>query len=505
MGRGIDLEAPDLEIGVVGTGAMGGGIAQIAAAAGRVVRMCDARPGAAAAARAAILDRLGRRVAEGRMTAAEHAAVGDRLRPVEGVEALAPCGLVIEAIAEDLEAKRALFRQLAAVVGPEAVLASNTSSLPIGAIAAALEGGRARVAGLHFFNPVPVMRLVEVIPGPETDPAVVAGLARLVRALDRVPVVAQDTPGFLVNYGGRAYPTEALAILQEGVATPAQIDAVMRDAWGFRMGPFELMDLTGIDVNYPVTAFIHAASFGDPRLRTTFRHRYMLETGQLGRKSGRGFYDYAAPAPAAEPRVEAAPPAAAVALAEPDEALSALLSAIGLPVLAADDGAAPLLAAPLGEDCSAFAARTGADHRRLVGVDVLGDTARRVVLMTAPGADPAVRAAVAAAFAPHRAVTVIADSPGFVGQRIAAMVANLGCEMAQMGLASPSDIDTAMRLGLNYPRGPIELADAIGPARVLRILTMLQALTGDDRYRPSPWLRRRAQLGLPAATPQDRP
>jgi len=262
-----------------------------------------------------------------------------------------------------------------------------------------------------------------------------------------------------------------------------------------------LFDLTGMDVNFPVTRFVHEAMFGDPRLRSTARHRYMLETGQLGRKAGRGFYDYGegAERPTADTTSDAAP-APAVVLAEPSEALAALAAECGAEVLAEDDGAAPILAALEGEDCAGFAARTGVEARRLVACDMLGDTATRVTVMTPPGGDAAARDAVVALLSRKRAVTAIADSAGFVGQRIAAMVANLGCEMAQMGLAAPEAIDTAMRLGLNYPRGPLELADALGLARLHAILSRMQALTGDDRYRPSQWLRRRAQLGLSAHT-----
>lgn len=491
-----DLNDPLLVVGIIGAGAMGSGIAQVTAAAGRKVLLHDQRDGAAEEARNSILERLDKRVAEGKMPAAERDAVAERLCPAGSLDELAPCGLVIEAIVEDLEVKRRLFAALAGIVDGDAVLASNTSSLPIGAIAAGMPGPD-RIAGLHFFNPVPVMKLVEVIPGPDTRRDIVEALQDFARLVGRQPVEARDTPGFLANYGGRAYTTEGLAILHENVATVAQIDAVMRDCWGFRMGPFELMDLTGMDVNFPVTEFVHASSFSDPRLRTTFLHRYMVETGQLGRKTGRGFYDYREGAERASP--DAAPevaPATAVVVLDRDAALTDLLSAHAVEVLGKDDGSAPLLTALWGEDCAAYCARTGGDHRRLVALDLAGDISRRITLMTAPGADPAIRDGVVALLAQGRAVTAIKDSPGFIGQRICAMVANLGCEMAQIGLAAPTDIDLAMRLGLNYPLGPLELADSIGTERVFHILGSLQSLTGDDRYRPSQWLRRRATLGL---------
>ena len=491
-------------LGVVGAGAMGAGIAQLAATAGLPVRLVDVRAGAARDARDAIAARLARSVEKGRLDAAEREARVGRIRPVADLSDLADCPLVIEAIVEDLSAKTDLFQRLERIVTANAVLATNTSSLPIGAIAAALQR-RDRVAGLHFFNPVPVMTLVELIAGPDTAPAVLDALEALARHLGRTPVRVKDTPGFLVNLGGRAYYTEALAIQHESVATPAQIDAVLCDGLGFRMGPFALMDLTGMDVNYPVTRFLHESHFADPRLRSTPLHRYRLDTGQLGRKSGRGHYDYAegAATPSADAKASPEAAAEAVVLVDDHPALADLLTTCGARVLGPgqDDGRSPLLAAPVGEDASALAARRGLDFRRLVACDMIPDTASRVTVMTPPGGDGAVRDAVVALLARARKVTAIADSPGFIAQRMAAMIANLGCEMAQGGLAAPADIDLAMRLGLNYPRGPLELADALGPDVVLNILTTVQALTGDDRYRPSGWLRRRAGLGLSALTP----
>ncbi|MBF9232973.1 3-hydroxyacyl-CoA dehydrogenase [Microvirga alba] len=490
-----------LTLGIVGAGAMGSGIAQVAAAAGINVHIFDMRADAAANSRNDVAKRLRKRVDEGKLTADEAETTIACLNVADRIEDLAACDVIVEAIVENLDVKRELFKALEGIVSEETILASNTSSLPIGAIAAGLKH-RQRVGGLHFFNPVPLMRLVEVIPGPDTTDAVVETLVALGKRLGRDPVVVRDTPGFLVNLGGRAYTTEALAILHENVATPAQIDAVMRDCCGFRMGPFELMDLTGIDVNFPVTRFVHESFFGDPRLRSTPYHRYLLETGQLGRKTGRGFYHYGegAQKPSAD-AVRMGAAAEKVFLVEPSDVLKTLALELGVSILDTDDGVSPLLGAPLGEDTTAFATRTGSDARRLVALDLSFDTSKRITAMTAPGCDPAIRQAVInALIGSGRAVTAIADSPGFIAQRIVAMVANLGCEMAQAGLAAPRDIDKAMRLGLNYPQGPLEFAQSIGPRHVLAVLTALQSLTGDDRYRPSQWLRRRASLGIPVWT-----
>lgn len=484
-------------LGVVGAGAMGAGIAEVAAAGGIPVTLVDARPDAATAAIGVIIGRASKRHAAGKLDQEQLDRLAGALTAAENLSDLAVCDLVVEAIVEDLGAKRDLFAQLEDIVAPDALLATNTSSLPIGVVGSALRHPE-RFAGLHFFNPVPLMRLIEIIPGPATAASTMDSLDVFSRHIGKEPVTVRDTPGFLVNLGGRAFATEALAIQQENVATPAQIDAIMRDCCGFRMGPFELMDLTGMDVNFTVSQFLHQSHFADPRLRSTPLHRYMVETGQLGRKAGRGFYSYAegAAIPSPDTRTDAAP-AAQVVLAEDLPELVAFAAGIGVEVLARDDGRAPLLAFPLGEDVTAHALRLGFDPCRVVAVDLAFDTLRRVTLMTAPNGEAGLGDSVAAAIiASGRTVTSIADSTGFVAQRIVAMIANLGCEMAQMGLAIPRDIDKAMRLGLNYPLGPLEWAEKLGAPRLLAILRQMQALSGDDRYRPSPWLRRRAGLGL---------
>ncbi|MDT8343197.1 MAG: 3-hydroxyacyl-CoA dehydrogenase [Thermohalobaculum sp.] len=496
-------DAADYILGVAGAGAMGQGIAQVAAQGGMRVLLLDAREGAARAARETIAGHLHRLADKGRIGPADAAAAAARIEPVTGTAALAPCDAVIEAVYEDLAVKRALFADLEAVVAPDCILASNTSSIPIALIARACQR-RDRVAGLHFFNPVPLMKLVEVIRAAETAPEVVATLMALGKRMTRVPVTVKDSPGFLVNMGGRAFTTEGLRIAHEGAATPAQIDAVMRDCRGFRMGPFELMDLTGIDVNYPVSQIVWEGYQQDRRLATSANHKAMFDAGLLGRKTGAGWYRYAGAEqidPPSPDHETTADPAKTISLAEPDEALGTFAESLGLRIVP-DDGESPILAAPIGDDATHMALATGADFRRLVCIDLTCDTSRRVTIMTAPGADPAARDAVAAAIAANgRKVTAIGDSPGFIAQRIAAMIANLGCYMAEIGLATPADIETAMRLGLNYPLGPMGLADDLGHSTCLRILERLQAITGDDRYRPALWLKRRALLGLPIDTP----
>jgi 3-hydroxybutyryl-CoA dehydrogenase len=489
-------------IGVVGSGAMGAGIAQVALTGGMRVVLHDANEAALAKARDGLFARLDRLVEKKEATAADMAAAKDRLALAKVLEDFAGCAVVIEAIVENLEAKRELFRALEAIVPAETILATNTSSLPVASIAQGCRERR-RVAGMHFFNPVPLMKLVEIVRAADTTDEVAETLMALGRRMGRTPVLVKDGPGFLVNLGGRAYTSEALHILMETVATTDDVDAVMRDCCGFRMGPFELMDLTGLDVSYPASRIMHEGYFFDPRLKMTPLMESQFRAGRFGRKSGAGYYRY----DTAGKRIDAPPPETAggtpparVMLAETDDRLVSFAVAAGVDISAHDDGASPILLAPLGEDCTTAALRLGVDPRRAVAVDLTHNVEKRMTVMAAPGADPLALDAVAAMLRKTgRAVTRIRDSAGFIAQRMTAMIANLGCEIAQMGLATPADIDTAMRLGLNYPAGSIEFADRMGVAATYAILCRMQEISGSDRYRPSLWLRRRALLNLPAS------
>ena len=496
-------DASDYLLGIVGAGAMGQGIAQVAVTGGIRVRLFDADETALQKASEILDARLNRLVEKQKISSEEAASALARLETVQSLPDLGPCDAVVEAIVEKLEVKQSVFSELERHVSPNCILASNTSSIPIASIAKACEK-RDRIAGLHFFNPLPLMKLVEVIRAAETSDETVATLTALGKRMTRTPVTVTDSPGFLVNMGGRAYTTEALRIAHEQIATPSQIDAIMRDCHGFRMGPFELMDLTGIDVNYPVSMIIYEGYNQDPRLKTAPNHKAMFDAGLLGRKTGRGWYRYEGGKPVEVPSPDHDPGDAKpglVALANEDAALTAFCQTCGLDV-GPDDGRCPIVAAPLGQDATATALDFECDYRRLVCLDLVGDTSKRVTLMTPPGADPAHRDSVASSIiASGRKVTVIGDSPGFVGQRMVAMVANLGCYMAEIGLASAEDIDTAMRLGLNYPYGPLEFVEALGKSECLAVLDSLQAITGDDRYRPTQWLSRREALDLPIHTP----
>ena len=501
----LDVNRPDLTVGVVGTGAMGHGIAQVTAQGGIKAIMFDAAAGGAAKAKAAILDTLKGLVTKGRLTDADVAKTDANLGIAESLSDLKGCHVVVEAVFENLEVKQKLFGELEAVVSPDAILASNTSSIRIASIARALKH-RERVCGMHYFNPVPLMKLVEVIRAADTAQWVVAAMTALGQRQTRVPVVVGDTPGFLVNLGGTAIGTEGLRIMQEGRASPSQVDAVMRDTCGFRMGPFELMDLTGIDVNFPARKIIYEGFFHDRRMTPSPYHESLYAAGRLGRKTGGGWYAYDSQGakidPGADHAVSAAPATSVVIMDTHNKKLTDLIAADGARMLGADDGKSPILVAPIGKDCTTTAIELELDPKRTVAVDLTGDTGKRLTVMTAPGADLAVRdSAVALLAKSGTKVTVIKDSPGFIAQRMCAMIANLGCEMAMIGIASAQDVDTAMTLGLNYPHGPLALADWLGVKECHEILVQMQAITGDDRYRPSQWLRRRAQLGMSAAAP----
>jgi len=500
---------PDLIVGVVGAGSMGRGIAQLCVQAGYRVLLFDTSVEQMAAARDFIGKMLARAAEKGAMSADAAVAAVARLEPVAGIDHLAPCGLVIEAAIEDLDIKQELFARLEAVVGDACVLATNTSSLSITAVAARCRRPE-RVAGFHFFIPAPLMKLVEVIDGVRTSAAAVDLLMGVANRIGHTAVRVADSPGFLVNHAGRGYLTESLAVLGEGVASPADIDRIMLAA-GFRMGPFQLMDLTGIDVTHPAMESVHQGYYGDPRFRPSGIVRRRLQAGLIGRKSGAGWYDYAEGAkggPGVEPPAPADRPARVwVGPAEPARraALRAAVESCG-GVL--DDGRVPAgdalcLLAPLGSDATTAALAFGIEPRRAVAVDTLLPLDKRRTIMGTPVTDPAVlRAAHGLLAADGVPVTVIRDSAGFVAQRILAMVVNTACDIAQQRIATPADIDRAITLALGYPLGPLAWGDALGPTRLLAVLDTMQAFYRDPRYRPSPWLTRRARLGVSLLTPE---
>ncbi len=484
---------------------MGRGIAQMAAQAGSQVWLFDVQAGAAEAARAALQGTWQTLVGKNRMEASQMEDCLARVHLAGALTDLAPCDLVVEAIVERLDVKQRLFADLEAIVQPDAVLATNTSSLSVTSIGAALKRP-AQLAGYHFFNPVPLMKVVEVIAGLKTSATVCQRLTDYTRQFGHTPVSAQDTPGFIVNHAGRGYGTEALRVVGERVADFATIDRILKDQMGFKLGPFELMDLTALDVSHPVMESIYHQYFEEPRYRPSVITAQRLAGGVVGKKVGEGFYAYdkgvaQVPADVAAPTVAELPPVWVSPKAARRAELYQLLKDLGAQIetAAAPSAAALILVAPLGLDVTTLAAVERLDASRTVGIDMMLDDAstRRRVLATNPATRADMRDAAHALFASDgKAVSVVRDSGGFVTQRVVATIVNIATDMCQQGICSPADLDVAVTLGLGYPMGPLAMGDRIGPTNLLEILFNLQTVYGDPRYRPSPWLRRRGALGL---------
>ncbi|MGW6456139.1 3-hydroxyacyl-CoA dehydrogenase [Streptomyces sp. NPDC055078] len=515
-GTGPGADGP-LTVAVVGAGTMGRGIAQLFAMGGHRVLLTDERPGAADEALAFAHRMIDRSAAKGLLD--DPGAARARLGVVDEITS---ADLVIEAVVEDLDVKRRLLAGLEARLGPDTVFATNTSSLSVTAIGAGLARPE-RLCGLHFFNPVPLMRLVEIVPGEHTGPAVAGRLARLVGGLGHTPLTVSDTPGFLVNHAGRPYTSEAVRLLDEKVASAPDIDRVCREAAGFRMGPFELMDLTGLDINMAVSESVYRGFADDPRFRPSPTVARMVTAGRLGRKTGHGFHTYATgpggnlPAgasgysartggdsPDAGPGTgsrDGTPAYGGTPVWCEDVRLASLLRGSGVTIAPRPGRDTVAIVSPWGQDVTGAGLDAGLPPERTVGADPFGQYGGRLTLAAGPAASHAtVTEAHAALAATGREVSVVSDGAGFIAQRIAAVIVNTACEIAQQGLASPADIDTAVTLGLGYPYGPLAWGDRIGATALLRTLEGLYAAYRDPRYRPSVWLTRRARLGVPLST-----
>ncbi|AIP33955.1 3-hydroxyacyl-CoA dehydrogenase, NAD binding domain protein [Paraburkholderia xenovorans LB400] len=391
------------------------------------------------------------------------------------------------------------------MVREDCILASNTSSLSITAISTACSKP-SRVAGFHFFNPVPLMKVAEVIDGLHGVRETGDRLMELARRMGHTPVRVKDMPGFIVNHAGRGMNTEGLRIVSEGVADFVDIDRIVREQAGFRLGPFELMDLTSLDVSHPVMESIYHQFYEEPRFRPSPVTAVRLAGGLVGRKAGEGFYRYPGGRKEIpdEGLVHAALPERVWISSRSIDAHRQVTDLVAPTGVTIESGERPsesalILVMPYGKDATTAALEEGLDASRVVAIDCLFplSASRRRTLMTTPLTNPSFRDG-ARALCSHggAAVTVIRDSAGFVAQRIVAMIVNIGCDIAQQRIASPDDIDLAVTLGLGYPNGPLAMGDAVGAARILEILRNMTALLGDPRYRPSPWLARRAQLGM---------
>ena len=484
---------------------MGRGIAQISAQAGSTVKLFDLQPEASLKAKAELSVQWDKLVAKNRLDADKADLQKNRVLAVGALAELADCDLVIEAVVERLDIKQTLFTELETIVLPTAVLVTNTSSLSVTAIASRLKNPQ-RFAGYHFFNPVPLMKVVEVIAGLKTDAGACSQLSVYARQMGHTPVLAQDTPGFIVNHAGRGYGTEALRIVSEGITDFATVDRILRDQVGFKLGPFELMDLTALDVSHPVMESVYRQYYEEARYRPSVITAQRLAGGMLGRKSGEGFYKYEGAvmqlAPEAPvPSVLEMPPVWVSPRASRRSELLQLLKNLGAKIETGVSASpqALMLVAPLGFDITTVAVVERLDPARTVGIDMLIDDAatRRRVLATNPATRTDMRDAAHALFARDgKAVSVIRDSGGFVTQRVVATIVNIASDICQQGICSPKDLETAVTLGLGYPMGPLAMGNLYGPTNILEVLFNLQTVYGDQRYRPSPWLRRRGAIGL---------
>ncbi len=492
-------------VGVVGAGTMGAGIAQVIAAAGYPVVLFDMREGAAQGACDSIHQRFESMVTKGKLSEKDAVVATNALKAAGSVEDLAPCRLVIEAIVEDLEVKRKLFAQLEALVGDDALLATNTSSLSVTALAATLKHPQ-RVVGLHFFNPAPLMPLVEVIHGMTTSQAALNRAVAWTLAWNKHPIRVRSAPGFVVNRVARPFYGEGLRLLDEGIASVATLDTVLRESGGFRMGPCQLSDLIGQDINFAVTSSMFEAFHGEPRYTPTRIQQDLVEAGYYGRKSGRGFYDYTegAQTPLADTAVPCPAPASATVYATPDGHWQGLLdraqkSEITLEIHQCTAGqpacveiGGTLILPSDGRSATEMSNEMQLDN--LVVLDLALDyaSAERVCLAASDLADDQARQTAAGFFqALGYTVSWVDDLPGLIVTRIVAQLINEALEAHRAGIATPEEIDDAMRLGANHPRGPFAWLDKLGAARVWRVLNNLREYYGEERYRPSPALRRR--------------
>jgi 3-hydroxybutyryl-CoA dehydrogenase len=537
---GQGVRAPGV-IGVLGAGTMGSGIAQLACRAGARTLLHDPIPEALERGVERALDGLRKEFARGRLGEEDGAAASERLQPVAELADFAPCELVIEAVPERLDLKHELYRRLSEIVGEECVLATNTSSLLVTAIAAAATHPE-RVVGMHFFNPAPVMRLLEVVAGEQSGERALALAEATGEAMGKQVIRAHDGPGFLVNRCNRPFGLEALRLLQERIADVETIDSICRLQGAFRMGPFELMDLVGVDTGFEISKSFYEQSFGEPRWRPSPIAARYVAAGLHGRKSGRGYYEYGGEGSKAPHRPEdPSPPdtgrpahgegvvviTGAGVLADElrgaaeqagyevsrDEAPSGdVLPAL---IIECDSGVPadehPGMAASLRGGasspsqhgarlllCSSGSLGALDPGGSAVGFHVLPPFAEAglVELTRRESSSPGAAARAERFFAAlGKHVAWVGDGPGLVLGRIVCQVINECAFALGEGIGDAQDIDAGMSLGLSYPRGPFAWADAIGLEHVLGVLEALCGEYREERYRPAPALRRLAQAG----------
>ncbi len=532
---------PAAVIGVLGAGTMGSGIAQLAARSGASTLLHDPMPEALERGLERARDGLAKEAARGRLSAQDAQAASERLRKIDDIGALAPCELVIEAAPERPELKRELYERLSEIVDEDCVLATNTSSLLVTAIATAASNPE-RVVGMHFFNPAPVMRLLEVIAGVQSSPQALSVALATGEAMGKTVIRAKDGPGFIVNRCNRPFGLEALRLAQEQISDIETIDRICRMEGGFRLGPFELMDLVGVDTGFEISKSFYEQGFGEPRWRPSMIAARYVAAGLHGRKSGRGYYDYSAdpgrhrpedPAPfdggspghgegvvvicgdgVLAEELRAAAGQAGYEVRTPYAPTGGVLPALVINCQAAADAQGPPSPAGAQPDRRGALQQPHGGARLLlcasgslgaldpggsaVGFHVLGPLARtQLVELTRSESSSPVAAARAERFfqALGKHIAWVGDAPGLVLGRIVCQVINESAFALGEGVGGAHDIDTGMVLGLSHPRGPFEWADAIGVDHVLAVLEALCEEYREERYRPAPALRRLVQSG----------
>lgn len=485
-------------VAVIGAGAMGSGIAQVAAQAGYQTVLFDLQTGKSNEAKSAIATQLDRRVSRNKMRGEDRDSLLQRIECSTQLQDVGRADLVIEAIVEDLHLKQALFRDLEAICRDDCVLATNTSSISITSISSALKYPN-RFVGVHFFNPAPLMKLVEVVRGLETDDAVCNKAKSWAKSCGKHAVVTRSLPGFIVNRVARPYYAEALRALEVNVAEIQDIDYCLTNSGQFKMGPFTLMDLIGHDVNYAVTKSVYEAFYQDRRFLPSLIQKELVDAGFLGRKSGRGFYDYTQSN--SELKVNLAKPyqlptTLPVALFGDWYFAPTLVELTGLtqenqasqiPYIDIDG---VYVTPTKGITASELADKLG---RPVMVLDYCQSYVDSdvIVLASADQNSAQHKEKVVAYFqSKGKQVLLLDDYPGLIVWRTWCMLINEALDLANQNGASPSDIDIAMQSGVNYPQGPIAQGEYVGWHNVLTTITNLQNFYGEERYRPSPLLRR---------------
>ncbi|MGW0698212.1 3-hydroxyacyl-CoA dehydrogenase [Streptomyces sp. NPDC002867] len=475
-------------VAVVGTGTMGQGIAQVALVAGHPVRLYDAVAGRAGEAADAIGARLDRLVEKGRMDAGERDAARAHLVPAADLAELADAALVVEAVLEQLAVKQELFAELEKIVSDDCLLATNTSSLSVTAVAGALRAP-GRFVGLHFFNPAPLLPLVEVVSGHATDEETATRAWATAAAWGKTPVRCADLPGFIVNRIARPFYAEAFAVHEEHGIDPATIDAILRESGGFAMGPFELTDLIGQDVNEAVTRSVWESFFHSPKFQPSLAQRRLVASRRLGRKSGHGWFSYAEGAARPAPADAGPEDAPEYVIAEgdlgPAAELIGMIREAGITVRQEDEDKGTRLILPSGGQLVLADGQISAEFRDVVYFDLALDyrTAGRIALSAAADVQQDTLAQATGLFqALGKRVSVLPDIPGMIVARTVAMLGDLALDAVTRRVASAQDIDTAMRLGVNYPLGPVEWNEKLGRDWAWELLANLHQSVPTGRY-----------------------